>query len=54
MQGAFAAMGSGKVDKNWAREHHNLWVDKIEAAEAEKARLASKSADSDKTAQPAE
>jgi formate dehydrogenase subunit gamma len=26
MEGAFAAMGSGKVDLNWAREHHNLWV----------------------------
>ena len=25
MQGAFAAMGSGRVDENWAREHHNLW-----------------------------
>lgn len=27
MQGAFDAMGSGKVDLNWAREHHSLWVD---------------------------
>jgi formate dehydrogenase subunit gamma len=26
MEGAFAAMGSGKVDLNWAREHHNIWV----------------------------
>lgn len=25
MEGAFAAMGSGRVDENWAREHHNLW-----------------------------
>ena len=29
MQGAFAAMGSGKVDLNWAKEHHNLWVEKL-------------------------
>ena len=29
MEGAFAAMGRGKVDLNWARSHHNLWVDKI-------------------------
>jgi len=29
MQGAFSAMGSGKVDLNWAKEHHNLWVDKL-------------------------
>ncbi|MCI4663140.1 MAG: formate dehydrogenase subunit gamma [Neomegalonema sp.] len=34
MQGAFAAMGSGEVDRNWAKEHHNLWV----AEEDEKAR----------------
>lgn len=27
MQGAFAAMGSGKVDENWAREHHSLWYE---------------------------
>ncbi|MEO0993465.1 MAG: formate dehydrogenase subunit gamma, partial [Pseudomonadota bacterium] len=27
MQGAFAAMGSGMVDRNWAKEHHNLWVE---------------------------
>ncbi|HEX9769578.1 MAG TPA: formate dehydrogenase subunit gamma [Kiloniellales bacterium] len=26
MEGAFAAMGSGQVDENWAREHHNVWV----------------------------
>ena len=30
MEGAFAAMGSGEVDLNWAREHHDLWVDKLE------------------------
>lgn len=27
MQGAFDAMGSGEVDLNWAREHHDLWVE---------------------------
>lgn len=27
MEGAFDAMGSGRVDYNWAREHHSLWVD---------------------------
>jgi formate dehydrogenase subunit gamma len=27
MEGAFEAMGSGTVDVNWAKEHHNLWVD---------------------------
>lgn len=29
MQGAFAAMGSGRVDANWAREHHSLWYERI-------------------------
>lgn len=28
MQGAFAAMGSGQVDVNWAKEHHSLWADR--------------------------
>ncbi|MBI3452299.1 MAG: formate dehydrogenase subunit gamma [Rhodospirillales bacterium] len=26
MEGAFDAMGTGMVDENWAREHHNVWV----------------------------
>lgn len=26
MEGAFSAMGSGRVDRNWAEEHHDLWV----------------------------
>ena len=30
MQGAFSAMGSGKVDVNWAREHHSVWVERVE------------------------
>jgi formate dehydrogenase subunit gamma len=32
MEGAFAAMGSGKVDLNWAKEHHGLWVDEVMSA----------------------
>src|SRR5437762_2504183 len=27
MEGAFEAMGSGDVDVNWAKEHHNLWLE---------------------------
>ena len=27
MEGGFEAMGSGKVDLNWAKEHHSLWVE---------------------------
>lgn len=30
MEGAFSAMSNGKVDKNWAREHHDLWVKELE------------------------
>jgi formate dehydrogenase subunit gamma len=26
MEGAFEAMGEGTVDVNWARQHHNLWL----------------------------
>jgi formate dehydrogenase subunit gamma len=27
MEGAFEAMGKGTVDKNWAKEHHSLWLE---------------------------
>ncbi len=27
MEGAFEAMGTGKVDLNWAKEHHDLWLE---------------------------
>jgi formate dehydrogenase subunit gamma len=30
MEGAFEAMGTGEVDLNWAREHHDLWVEELE------------------------
>ncbi len=31
MEGAFDAMGSGRVDANWAREHHRRWYDRLRA-----------------------
>ena len=31
MVGAFDAMGSGQVDENWAREHHDLWLAELES-----------------------
>ena len=34
MEGAFEAMGSGIVDVNWAKEHHSLWLEDIEARKA--------------------
>jgi cytochrome b subunit of formate dehydrogenase len=27
MEGAFEAMWSGEVDFNWAKEHHDLWLE---------------------------
>jgi formate dehydrogenase subunit gamma len=26
MEGAFEAMWEGKVDVNWAKEHHSVWL----------------------------
>lgn len=46
MQGAFDAMGSGKVDRNWALEHHNLWVEEEDA----KARAAGRAPDAGRAA----
>jgi formate dehydrogenase subunit gamma len=31
MEGAFEAMGSGTVDVNWAKEHHSLWLEDLNA-----------------------
>ncbi len=39
MEGAFDAMGSGQVDLNWAKEHHNLWVEEMQAKGGEDATL---------------
>ncbi|WP_108483218.1 formate dehydrogenase subunit gamma [Oceaniglobus ichthyenteri] len=33
MEGAYAAMGSGDVEEQWAREHHSIWVDEVKARE---------------------
>ena len=38
MEGAFDAMGSGKVDVNWARDHHSIWVDQMGGADAKGAK----------------
>jgi formate dehydrogenase subunit gamma len=31
MEGAFEAMVEGTVDINWAKEHHNLWLEEVHA-----------------------
>lgn len=41
MQGAFDAMATGEVDLNWAKEHHDLWVEE----EMEKDRVAPRGSD---------
>jgi formate dehydrogenase subunit gamma len=33
MEGAFEAMGSGEVDLNWAKEHHDVWLARKLASE---------------------
>lgn len=33
MEGAFDAMGSGMVEEQWAKEHHNLWVAEVKERE---------------------
>ena len=48
MEGAFEAMGSGAVDLNWAKEHHNLWL------EEERARTGSSETRRQPAATPAE
>jgi formate dehydrogenase subunit gamma len=32
MEGAFEAMGEGTVDRNWAKEHHSLWLEEESAS----------------------
>ncbi|KQI69543.1 formate dehydrogenase [Loktanella sp. 3ANDIMAR09] len=36
MEGAFDAMGKGDVDEEWAREHHNLWLEQVRQETPEK------------------
>ena len=48
MEGAFDAMGTGMVDRNWAAEHHGLWV------EEQDAKAGASGADSGAAATPAE
>lgn len=37
MEGAFDAVNSGKVEEQWAKEHHSLWVQEVRAKEAKNA-----------------
>jgi len=53
MQGAIDAMTTGRVDANWAREHHDIWAEEAMQEEAEAARNTSV-ASGRPSAQPAE
>ena len=33
MEGAYDAMGTGEVEEQWAREHHSIWVEEVQAKE---------------------
>jgi formate dehydrogenase subunit gamma len=35
MEGSFEAMGSGEVDLNWAKEHHDVWLARKLASEGQ-------------------
>ncbi|APX91153.1 formate dehydrogenase subunit gamma [Brevirhabdus pacifica] len=34
MEGAFDAMGSGRVEKQWAKEHHSIWYEELTGEDA--------------------
>ena len=36
VEGAFEGMATGYCDANWAKEHHDLWYDKVKAGSEEK------------------
>jgi formate dehydrogenase subunit gamma len=31
MEGAYDAMGSGEVDEAWAKQHHSIWLEELQA-----------------------
>ena len=35
MVGAYDAMGSGQVDVNWAKQHHDLWEEKVNSGNSD-------------------
>ncbi len=50
MEGGFDAMGTGMVDENWAKEHHNLWYKEV----VDQAKVDEAAGSADKAPQPAE
>jgi len=40
MQGAFQAMGTGKVSENWAKQHHSVWVEEMKGSGGAKGKKA--------------
>ena len=57
MEGALDAVTSGDVDTNWAREHHSLWVEEVEAkttSQSVSSRVATASVAADTISEPVE
>ncbi|WP_299818099.1 formate dehydrogenase subunit gamma [uncultured Jannaschia sp.] len=52
MEGAYDAMGKGRVEEQWAREHHSIWADKVMAERDDPRRKQTGSPDANPT--PAE
>ncbi|MDH3581149.1 MAG: formate dehydrogenase subunit gamma [Hyphomicrobiales bacterium] len=44
MEGAFDAMGTGKVDQNWAKEHHSIWAEEVVGSKRKKKSKSGKAA----------
>jgi formate dehydrogenase subunit gamma len=38
MEGSYRAMRDGYVDDEWAREHHDIWYEKIQRGEVPRVR----------------
>ena len=34
MVGAYDAMGSGQVDVNWAKQHHDIWEEEVSSQDS--------------------
>ncbi len=53
MEGAFDAMGSGQVDVNWAREHHNLWAEEVISGKTQDVAQVKENSSQSSSSQPA-
>ena len=52
MRGAYKAMKTGYVDETWAKEHHELWYDDVQAGRIPRQRSGTDAADTAAAAKP--